>query len=218
MAIAGKVLFPALSRVQDDRERFGLATERALNRIATVLYPAALLLLAGADPIVRLVYGEAWAPAIPAMRLFCVTTLLGGTSTILVHALYGLGRADLVFRLSLGWAALVWGLTLALVPWLGFLGFAVASVGVSVTSVAPLLVLRRSVPIRFLPAVRVPLAAALVSALALGTLSEVWIHDLLSLLIGGGVSFAAYVGLVLLLGGAAWRVELVADWRTALQG
>ena len=218
VTIAGKVLFPALSRVQDDRERFGLATERALNRIATVLYPAALLLLAGADPIVRLVYGEAWAPAIPAMRLFCVTTLLGGTSTILVHALYGLGRADLVFRLSLGWAALVWGLTLGLVPWLGFLGFAVASVGVSVTSVAPLLVLRRSVPIRFLPAVRVPLTAALVSALTLGTLSEVWIHDLLSLLIGGGVSLAAYVGLVLLLGGAAWRVELVADWRTALQG
>jgi O-antigen/teichoic acid export membrane protein len=152
------------------------------------------------------------------VQLFCVTTLLGGTSTILVHALYGLGRADLVFRLSLGWAALVWSLTLALVPRLGFLGFAVASVGVSLTSVAPLLVLRRSVPIRFLPAVRVPFAAALLSALAFGTLAEVWIHDLLSLLIGGGVSLAAYVGLVLLLGGAAWRVELVADWRTALQG
>jgi O-antigen/teichoic acid export membrane protein len=218
VTIAGKVLFPALSRVQDDAARFARATERALNRIATVLYPAALLLLAGADPIVRLVYGEAWAPAIPAVRLFCITTLLGGTSTILVHALYGLGRADLVFRLSLGWAALVWSLTLALVPRLGFLGFAVASVGVSLTSVAPLLVLRRTVPIRFLPAVRVPLAAAVLSALALGTLSEVWIHDLLSLLIGGGVSLAAYVGLVLLLGGAAWRVELVADWRTALQG
>src|SRR5438067_1818352 len=68
VTIAGKVLFPALSRVQDDRERFGLATERALNRIATVLYPAALLLLAGADPIVRLVYGAAWAPAIRAVR------------------------------------------------------------------------------------------------------------------------------------------------------
>jgi O-antigen/teichoic acid export membrane protein len=218
VTIAGRVLFPALSRVQDDRERFGLATERALNRIAAVLYPSALLLLAGADPIVRLVYGEAWTPAIPAVRLFCVTTLLGGTSTIIVHALYGLGRADLVFRLGLGWAALVWLLTLALVPWLGFLGFAVASVGVSVSGVAPLLVLRREVPIRFLPAVRVPLASALLSALALGALSAVWIHDLPSLLIGGGVSLAAYVGLVLLLGGAAWRVELVADWRTALQG
>jgi O-antigen/teichoic acid export membrane protein len=216
VTLAGKVLFPALSRVQDDRERFARATERALNRIATVLYPAALLTLAGADPIVRLVYGEAWAPAIPAVQLFCVTTLLGGTSTVLVHALYGLGRADIVFRLHLGWSALLWALTLALVPWLGFVGFAVASALMGATAAVSSLIVRRLAPVRVLAAVRVPLAAGVASALLLAELATAWIHDLPSLVIAGGASALAYVGLLLLLGGAAWRVELMADWRTVL--
>jgi len=49
-------------------------------------------------------------------------------------------------------------------------------------------------------------------------LAEVWIPDLPSLLIGGGVGSVAYVGLVLLLGGTAWRVESIADWRTVIPG
>jgi len=218
VAIAGKVLFPALSRLQGDAQRFAEAAGRALNRVATVLYPAALLGLAGADPIVRLVYGDAWVAAIPAVRLFCVTALLGGTSTILVHGLYGLGRAHLAFRLNLVWAALVWALTLLLVPRLGFVGFAVASVCVGVTGVLPAVLLRRLVPIRVLADVRVPLAAALAGALVLATLSAVWIHDIPSLLVGGGAALAVYVGLAVVWGGAAWRVEVVADWRTVFQG
>jgi PST family polysaccharide transporter len=218
VTIAGKVLFPALSRVQHDAGRFALATERALNRIATLLYPAALLMLAGADPIVRLVYGEAWAPAIPAVRLFCVTTLFGGTSTILVHALYSLGRADLVFRLSLGWAALVWLLTLVLVPWLGFLGFAVASAFMGATVGVTALIVRRQAPVRVLAAVRVPLAASVLAALLFAVLASVWVHGVPSLVFAGVAAALAYVVLVLLLGGAAWRVEFAADWRTVLQG
>ncbi len=217
VTIAGKVLFPALSRVQDDAGRFARVTERALNRIATVLYPAALLLLAGADPIVRVVYGEAWAPAIPALRLFCVTALLGGTSTILVHALYGLGRADIVLRLHLGWTILLWMLTLTLVPWLGFLGFAVASALMGVTAGISSLIVRRLAPIRVLAAVRMPLAAGVASALLLAALAAVWVHDLPSLAIAGAVSTLSYIGLLFLLGGAAWRVELMADWRTLLE-
>lgn len=35
VSIAGRVLFPALSRLQGDARRFAEATERALNRVAT---------------------------------------------------------------------------------------------------------------------------------------------------------------------------------------
>ena len=87
-----------------------------------------------------------------------------------------------------------------------------------VTGVLPAVLLRRLVPIRVLAAVRVPLAAALAGALVLATLSAVWIHDIPSLLVGGGAALAVYVGLAVVWGGAAWRVEVVADWRTVFQG
>ena len=219
VSIAGRVLFPALSSLQADTERFAEATARALNRVTAVLYPAAALLLAGADPVVRLIFGEAWLPAIPAVRCFCLSAIIGGTSTIFVHALYSLGRADIVFRLNLASAVLLWVITLVLVPWLGFVGFAVASVSLACASVSyTALSVRRLVPVRVLPAVRVPLAASLGSAAVLAALVGLWVHDLPSLLIAVGVSAGAYVVFAGFIGGAAWRVEFMADWRTVLQG
>lgn len=219
VSIAGRVLFPALSSLQTDAERFAAAVERALNRVTTVLYPAAALLLVGAEPVVRLIFGEAWAPAVPAVRCFCLSAIIGGTSTILVHALYSLGRPDLVFRLNLAGAVLLWAMTLVLVPQVGFVGFAVASAvlaGASLSYTA--LSLHRLVPIRILPAIRVPLAASLGSAATLAALAAVWIHDLPSLVLGAALSAGVYVVLAGVVGGAAWRVEFVADWRTVLQG
>jgi len=219
VSIAGRVLFPALSSLQADTERFAEATARALNRVTAVLYPAAALLLAGADPVVRLIFGEAWLPAIPAVRCFCLSAIIGGTSTIFVHALYSLGRADIVFRLNLASAVLLWAITLVLVPWLGFVGFAVASVSLACAGVSyTALSVRRLAPVRVLPAVRVPLAASLGSAAVLAALVGFWVHDLPSLLIAVGVSAGAYVVFAGFIGGAAWRVEFMADWRTVLQG
>jgi teichuronic acid exporter len=219
VTLAGRVLFPSLSSLKADPGRFGEATARALNRVTTVLYPVAALLLAGADPIVRLVFGDAWAPAVPAVRYFCLTAIIGGTSTIFVHALYGLGRADVVFRSNVMAAASLWVITAALVPWLGFVGFAVASAGVACASVTYTgLTLRRLIPLRVVPAVRVPLAASLASGALLTGLGGVWIHDVPSLLGAGALSVAAYVVCAGLIGGEAWRVEFLADWRTVLQG
>jgi PST family polysaccharide transporter len=219
VSVAGRVLFPALASLQADTDRFADATARALNRVTAVLYPAAALLFAGAEPVVSLIFGEAWLPAVPAVRLFCLSAIVGGTSTIFVHALYSLGRADVVFRLNLAGAGLLWTVTVVLVPWVGFVGFALASAihacaGLSYAALS----VRRLVPVRVLPAVRVPLAASLGSATVLAALVSVWIHDLPSLLIAGAVSAVAYVVFAGLIGGAAWRVEFMADWRTVFQG
>jgi hypothetical protein len=105
------------------------------------------------------------------------------------------------------------------VPWLGFVGFAVASAclacaGVSYTALS----LRGLVPLHVLSAVRVPLAASVGSAAALAALSGWWIHDLPSLIVGAATAAGAYVIFAGLIGGAAWRVEFLADWRTVLQG
>ena len=219
VSIAGRVLFPALSSLQSEPERFAEAAARAINRVTTILYPAAALLLAGADPIVRLVFGEAWVAAVPAVRCFCVSAFIGGTSTIFVHALYGLGRPDLVLRLNVASAALLWMLTVALVPRVGFVGFAVASASLACAGVSyTALSLRRLVPLHVLAAVRVPLAASVGSAAVLAALATFWIHDLPSLIVGVAVSVGAYVVLAGLVGGAAWRIEFLADWRTVLQG
>jgi O-antigen/teichoic acid export membrane protein len=213
VGIAGKVLFPAFSRLAAEPERFALAAEGALNRIAVVLYPATLLLFAGADPIVRFVYGDAWLPAVAAVRLFSLSAMLGGTSTVLVHALNGLGRADTVFRLNVVWTVLLWGITLLLVPRVGFIGYAIASTLVASTLPLTAALVRRHVRVRVLSAVKVPLAAAAVAALLLALGARLWIHDLVSLAGGAAGSVLVYAALTWALAGARWRTEIVADLR-----
>lgn len=216
VSIAGKVLFPALSQLQDNPQGFAEATEKALNRVFVFLCPVAFLLLVGAEPIVRLVYGDPWMPAVPAIRLFCLCALLGGTSTVFVHALYSLGRADTVLRLNLLWTVLLWGFTLVMVPWLGFVGYALASVCVSLTGVLTILTLRRLVPVRIFPHVRVPLIAGSASALVFVTLTKFLSQDLPSLIIASSVAIVAYTSLTSLMSGAGWRGELLDDWKRML--
>src|SRR5574337_638337 len=217
VTIAGRVLFPALSRLQDDPCAFAAATGRVLNRVALLLYPVSLFLLATADVLVRTVYGDRWAPAVPALRLLCVTAILGGTSTLLVHALYSLGRAGTVMRLNLLWTGLLWGLTLLLVPRLGFTGFAVASASVAATGGFTVLALRRAVPIRILSPLKAPLIAGGLSALLLWTLARVWIETVWSLTVAIVVAVIVYVGLAYLATGPDGRADLLDDWRMVWQ-
>ena len=60
--------------------------------------------------------------------------------------------------------------------------------------------------------------ASLGSAATLAALVGLWIHDLPSLILGAALSAGVYVVVAGLVGGAAWRVEFIADWRTVLQG
>ena len=182
-----------------------------------MIYPAAALLCGAAEPIVRLVYGSAWLPAVPAVRLFCVTVVLGGTGTVLVHALYSLGRADLVFRLNVLWTALVWIFTLLLVPRLGFVGFAAASALTACSMGLTAVLLRRLAPVRVLRAVRVPLLASSVAGAALGPAAAWWAHDVASLVGVVAGALVLYVAIAWTSGGATWREECVADLRSAWQ-
>ena len=78
--------------------------------------------------------------------------------------------------------------------------------------------LGRLVPVQVVSAVRVPLTASAGSAAVLATLAAFWIHDLPTLIAGAALSVGAYVIFAGFVGGAAWRVEFLADGRTVLQG
>ena len=172
VSIAGRVLFPALARLQDDPAGFARATERALNRIALVVYPLALLLMAAAMPIVRFVYGEAWMPAVTA-GADPVRDHAGGRDVQSpgARALRARpGRYRLAVEPRLDRAAV--GATPLLVPWLGVAGFALSSAAVALTMGATAVALRRLAPVNVLRPVAAPLAAAVVAALGLAGLER----------------------------------------------
>jgi PST family polysaccharide transporter len=63
------VMFPTFASMQNDREAMGRAFLRANGAIALVTFPMMIGLAVVADPFVRIVLGEKWAPVIPLLQI-----------------------------------------------------------------------------------------------------------------------------------------------------
>jgi PST family polysaccharide transporter len=68
----GNVLFPTLSKLQEDPHRQTQAFILASRMLALVTIPACFLQAALADPAIRLIFPDKWAPAIPVVQILCI--------------------------------------------------------------------------------------------------------------------------------------------------
>jgi len=92
------VMFPALSRIQDDELKFRAAAGRMHTLVAALVMPVMAAGVVTAEPLVRLLYTAKWLPCVPYFQLLCI----GGPFEALIslnHALLqARGRADFCFR------------------------------------------------------------------------------------------------------------------------
>jgi PST family polysaccharide transporter len=95
------VLFPALSRVQDDNEALRRGYFRATGAIAFVTLPLMFGTAVVAGPLVETVFGQKWAALVPLLWFMAPAGALGGMLSV-VNTLYSAkGRADQLFRWGL---------------------------------------------------------------------------------------------------------------------
>ncbi len=67
-----KVLFPSLSKHQDDKAHFKNMLRKAMRFSAFVLFPIMVLVAALGEPIVRILLTERWLPCVPYIAVFCI--------------------------------------------------------------------------------------------------------------------------------------------------
>jgi PST family polysaccharide transporter len=187
------VSLAAFSQVRDDPELFSRTFARALRLLALVTVPACVLLAALADPLVRTVYGERWAPAAQALALLVLLGALRVALELGYDYLASAGRSRAILVIHLVWLALGAHLD-------GIRGVALAqSVVVLVVVVPAYLVAFRPYGLR---------ARALGAAVARPVLGGVvmvlvatgvqWVVDgaLWRLLVGGAAASLAYAAVV----------------------
>lgn len=80
--IAGTILFPKLAVINNPRERWQTATKAALGVLASTI-PLVIGIIFMAEPVIRILYGEAFIPAVPA-----VYWLLPGLLPLAVGTIY----------------------------------------------------------------------------------------------------------------------------------
>lgn len=95
------VMLSAVAHVQDDPAYVKRLVRRALKTSSYLIVPCMALFAVVAEPVVRLLLGEQWLPAVPFLQMYCFTYALLPIHTSNLQALNGMGRSDLFLKLEL---------------------------------------------------------------------------------------------------------------------
>jgi PST family polysaccharide transporter len=96
----GAAVVPALSRLQNDPQRWKSAFLDVLGGATMIGAGIAALLISTADPLIRVVYGDDWVPAI-SIFTFLAISMFPATPLNAMGWLYiSLGKVDRMLRLS----------------------------------------------------------------------------------------------------------------------
>jgi O-antigen/teichoic acid export membrane protein len=96
--VFGKVMFPMLSRIQNDKARTKAIYLRALSAISMVTFPLMLVLLVASEPLVLVMYGEKWRGMIPTLQIYCAVGAFQSIGTTVGWIYQSQGRTDWMLR------------------------------------------------------------------------------------------------------------------------
>ncbi|MBM3324753.1 MAG: flippase, partial [Calditrichaeota bacterium] len=165
-AIVYRLLLPLLSEVVADRERLTKRLETVIPFLAQMSILGATTIILVADPMVPLIFGDAFSPAVTPLRILTGYLILTGVGSIFGTVLFAMGRQrEYSISITVGSLANLL-LGLFMIPFYGAVGAAVSS------AIAEILVLcasfvyfRRYLRPIFLMSVLHVLAAAAVMAM-----------------------------------------------------
>jgi O-antigen/teichoic acid export membrane protein len=213
-----RVMWPTLSRMQDEPERIATTWLRVIRLLAMITVPSLLGLVIVAPDFISLVLGDKWAAAVPLIQVLAWVGILQSLQGLNIDILMARDRTGTIFHYSIFFTIMHIGAFIIGVQW-GVLGVAVAY-AISSTLVEPVLTVLTSraigmQPWRFARNLAPIFAAALVmmGIVALGR----------DLMLGAGVHLLprflieVVVGGVVFLSLCAWRMpDLRAEVRHVL--
>jgi O-antigen/teichoic acid export membrane protein len=103
--MVGRVMFPALSSIQDDKPRVKRIYLKSIAVIALITFPMMTGLFAVSDHFILALLGDKWVAAIPVLRIFCWVGLLQSIATTTGWIFYSQGRTGTDFMLTASFTA-----------------------------------------------------------------------------------------------------------------
>lgn len=97
----GRVAFPALAQVQDQREKVRDSMRRMIATSTFFVFPLMTGCAVCAPSLIPLLFGNQWLPAIPYVQLACFSFALWPFHTINLQAINALGRSDIFLILEI---------------------------------------------------------------------------------------------------------------------
>ena len=95
-----RVMFPAMSEVQDEREKLRKMSKWLIKMISFCLYPLMVGMAVTAPVFIPLVFTENWVGCVPYMQIYCVTYLVQPMQSVNIKSIQAMGRSDITLKLE----------------------------------------------------------------------------------------------------------------------
>ncbi len=99
-SIIQRVSYPMLSAIQDDAERLKQAYRKVIKITMLITFASMLGLVAIAKPMILVLIGEKWLPAVKYLQIICFSGMLYPLHAINLNILQVKGRSDLFLKLE----------------------------------------------------------------------------------------------------------------------
>lgn len=96
-----KVLFPVLSKVQDDEERFKNGYLKCIKFISMISFPTCMGMMITGEYFIRVLYGQKWEAAIIPFKILCFSGMAKSLLTTMGSIYRSKGRPDMELRWNL---------------------------------------------------------------------------------------------------------------------
>ena len=94
------VMFPTMSRAQDDKDRVKSIMSRTIRLNTYVVYPLVFGLAIVAGPAISIILTDKWLPMVLYMRIFCISCAIKTIDNTQINMVRSIGRSDWFFRLG----------------------------------------------------------------------------------------------------------------------
>lgn len=96
-----RVMLPALAPLQDNEVKLKQAYRKTMTTAVFFHFPLIIGLIVVAEPLIRLLMTERWAPSAPFFQLLCIIGLFWPLHVLNLNVLIVTGRSDLFLRLEI---------------------------------------------------------------------------------------------------------------------
>lgn len=100
-SVVQRVSYPVLSSLQDDRAQLVGAYRKVIKTTMLVTFACMLGMAAVAKPMILILIGEKWLPAVPYLQIMCFAGMLYPLHAINLNMLQVKGRSDLFLKLEI---------------------------------------------------------------------------------------------------------------------
>lgn len=162
-----RVLFPVISRLQEDKQKISQLIEKILYYQTILLAPTLAGLAIMMNRIVDIIprYNK-WEPALPYFYLFVVAAFFSSYSTPFMNLFNALGKVKVSFSFMLFWTVTTWLFTPLFTRMFGLYGFPFTQLILSSSFAIVIYRAKKLADFRFLQSVFKPLTATLLMGIS----------------------------------------------------